>query len=97
MAELVPARREIGSGGTDRDDPIGQTLSLGPDGVQDRRAAGRGFVSDIDAGSAGGDHALEQLLQNLLSLPGAYSVETELVTLDVLHHEARLVLAIGEQ
>jgi hypothetical protein len=27
----------------------------------------------------------------------AASVETELVALDVLHHEARLVLAIGRQ
>jgi hypothetical protein len=61
------------------------------------RPVGRGLVSDIDAGSAGGDRALEQLLQSLLFLPGGYSVETELVALDVLHHEARLVLAIGEQ
>jgi len=27
----------------------------------------------------------------------AHSVETELVALDVLHHEARLVVAIGRQ
>jgi hypothetical protein len=28
---------------------------------------------------------------------GGHSVETELVALDVLHHEARLVVAIGRQ
>ncbi|MGW5751089.1 hypothetical protein [Nocardia rhamnosiphila] len=49
--------------GTDRDGPIEQTLSLGPGGVQDRRAAGRSRFRIRFAAhslgrfaSSGGDH-----------------------------------------
>ena len=46
-----------------------------------------------------GGYAIEPTLTSLWSTAsrGGTLVEVELVALDVLHHEARLVLAIGKQ
>jgi short subunit dehydrogenase-like uncharacterized protein len=80
---------------------LGQTalcLALDKDHLPDRAgvltpATAMGATLAARLRSAGHTLATRQITR----LPGRRSVETELVALDVLHHEARLVVVIGRQ